>query len=301
MHNSIYQYSLYTAGFDGVRRIASCDGTYRCINTKCPYLLSYKKENKKNFQQKSKADVVCGCCGYSAIAVPCMAKKVWEFENSNVIVYHSGTHTCEAKPPLPDATLKAEQFFKNNSASKPSQFPYECLRSSLHDGKTIEEVYSEAKGLTNLKKIQNIKQKVVKEINQVGHSFDALAKIKEATDKYDPYLLWKVKDGRLDGSTIVFRTSKEKLEIAVQMQLGSQHSLEEEDCFLDAEHDRVKGMKTINLSVLHPTIKEIVTIASMECETESTETLCDFWKCLNEVCCYSIFICELILSGTMIN
>ena len=49
----------YTVGFHGVRRIASCDGTYRCINTKCPYLLSYKKENKKNFKQKSKADVVC--------------------------------------------------------------------------------------------------------------------------------------------------------------------------------------------------------------------------------------------------
>ena len=65
-----------------------------------PYLLSYLKENKKNLQQKSKADVICGCCGYSAIAVPCMAKKVWEFENSHVIVYHSGTHTCEAKPPL---------------------------------------------------------------------------------------------------------------------------------------------------------------------------------------------------------
>ena len=105
----------------------------------------------------------------------------------------------------------------------------------MHDGKTIEQVYSEAKGLTNLKKIQNIKQKVVKEINLVGHSFDALTKIKEATDKYDPYLLWKVKDGRLDGSTIVFRTSREKLEIAVQMQLGSQHSLEEEGCFFDAD------------------------------------------------------------------
>ena len=59
---------------------------------------------------------------------------------------------CEDKAPLPDATLKAEQFFKNISASKPSQFPYECLRNSWHDGKTIEEVYNEAKGLTNLKK-----------------------------------------------------------------------------------------------------------------------------------------------------
>ena len=108
------------------------------------------------------------------------------------------------------------------------------MRRSLHDGKTLEELYSEAKGLTNLK-IQNIKQKVVKEINPLGHSFDTLAKIMEATDKYDPYLLWKVKVGRLDGSTIVFRTSREKLEIAVQMQLGSQHSLEDEDCFLDAD------------------------------------------------------------------
>ncbi|XP_015760735.1 PREDICTED: uncharacterized protein LOC107339901 isoform X3 [Acropora digitifera] len=90
--------------------------------------------------------------------------------------------------------------------------------------------------------------------------------------------------GKLGGSTIVLRMSREKLEIAVQMKMGSQHLLEEENCFLDAEHDRMKGMKNINLSVLHLTIKEIVTIASMECETESTETLCDFWKCLNEVC-----------------
>ena len=141
--------------------------------------------------------------------------------------------------------------------------------------------------LTLKKKIQNIKQKVVKEINPVGHSFDALAKIKEATDKYNLYLLWKV-----GWKHNCIKTEQRKLEIAVQMKMGSQHSLEEENWFLDAEHDRMKGMKNINLSVLHLTIKEIVTIASMECETESTETLCDFWKCLNEVCCLS-FICEL--------
>ncbi|XP_074613608.1 uncharacterized protein LOC141873495 isoform X3 [Acropora palmata] len=88
--------------------------------------------------------------------------------------------------------------------------------------------------------------------------------------------------GKLGGSTIVSRMSREKLEMAAQMKMGSQHLLEEENCFLDAEHDRMKGMKNINLSVLHLTIKEIVSIASMECETESTETLCDFWKCLNE-------------------
>ena len=60
MNKSIYQYVVYiyccTVGFHfhGVRRTASCDGTYRCINTKCPYLLSYKKENKKNLSRNQR-------------------------------------------------------------------------------------------------------------------------------------------------------------------------------------------------------------------------------------------------------
>ena len=78
MHKSICQYVFYiycyTVGFHDVRRIASCNDTYGCINVKCPYLLSYRKENK-NFTQKSKADVVFGCCGYSAIAAHVLPKK----------------------------------------------------------------------------------------------------------------------------------------------------------------------------------------------------------------------------------
>ena len=62
------------------------------------------------------------------------------------------------------------------------------------------------------------------------------------------------------------------------MQRGGQHPLSEEFCFLDAEHDKDMGMKTINLSVLHPTIKEMVTIASMDSEQENTETLREFWR-----------------------
>lgn len=42
-------------------------------------------------------------------------------------------------------------------------------------------------------------------------------------------------------------------------------------------------MKTINLSIQHPVLKECVTLASLDCMTESTETLCKFWKELNSV------------------
>lgn len=155
----------------------------------------------------------------------------------------------------------------------------------LKEGKSVAEVYESAAAVANLKKIQNIKQSVVNKVNPFGHSFEALAKIKEASDMQDKFLLWKVQDGRLCESkmTVVFRSSKERVKTAVLMQRGGNHPLAEECCFLDAEHDKVIGMKTINLSVEHPTLKEMVTLASMDCESESTETLCEFWHQLNEV------------------
>jgi len=124
---------------------------------------------------------------------------------------------------------------------------------------------------------------VIEKENPAGHSFEALAKIKESSDVIDKYLLWSVKDGRVSDITAVFRSSKERLEIASQMQRGNSHPLGSEYCFLDAEHNKVKGMKTINLSVQHPVLKECVTIASMDCMMESTETLCEFWNQLNSV------------------
>ncbi|CAB4028517.1 Transposon Tf2-6 poly, partial [Paramuricea clavata] len=269
-------------GFEGRRRVTSCGGTYVCKNSRCPYLHSYGKQNDVQFKRRAEDEVVCNCCGYEAKGVMCNAKKVWEFGQDKVTVFHCGEHNCSVKERDPDIREAATTFFRNNTAAKPSQFPYQHLRGLLKEGKSVEDVYKEAKGMANLKKIQNIKQKVVEQENPVGHSFEALATIKESTDLKDKYLLWSVKDGRVADITAVFRSSEERLEIANQMQRnGSTHPLANEFCFLDAEHDKVKGLKTINLSVQHPLLKEMVTIASMDCLTESTETLSEFWKQLN--------------------
>ena len=110
-------------------------------------------------------------------------------------------------------------------------------------------------------------------------------KIKDSSDKIDKYLLWSVSDGRISQSkmTAVFRSSKERIEVISHMQRGGTHALANEYCFLEAEHDKVKGMKTINLSVQHPVLKECVTLESLDCMTESTETLCKLWRELNSV------------------
>jgi len=211
--------------FDGQRRTASCSGTYQCHNSRCPFLHSYSKANKVNFKKKGKEDITCSCCGYEATQVQCPARKVWEFHKDFVIVYHYGNHSCEAKTVDKSIRDDAAEFFRANTSAKPSQYPYERLRKMLKEGSNVSDVYQSACSMANLKDIQNIKQKVVTETNPVGHSFEALAKIKEETDKFDKYLLWKVQDGRLnDGMTVVFRSSKERIETAALMQQGGASS-----------------------------------------------------------------------------
>ncbi|XP_031574294.1 uncharacterized protein LOC116308074 [Actinia tenebrosa] len=85
------------AGFNGVRRLATCSGTHQCNNTRCPYIHSYFKPNKVNFQSQGTNHITCSCCGYKALKVDCTAKKVWEFQESYVTIYHYGKHTCVAK------------------------------------------------------------------------------------------------------------------------------------------------------------------------------------------------------------
>lgn len=174
---------------------------------------------------------------------------------------------------------------KENSSAKPSQCAYESLKATLHDIKDVKDVYEKAQGYAAYKKLQNVKQKVVESINPLGHSFDAIATIKEAADKVDKFLIFRAEDGSLSGSenTFVFRSSREKVEMMYQMQRGSGSSLAEQYCFLDAEHDRVQKMKTINLSVEHPALKDFVTLASMDCQSESTNTLSEFWSQVNSV------------------
>ena len=211
-------------------------------------------------------EVVCGCCGYEADRLKCEAKKVWEFHSDKVVIYHSGQHNCCVKEKAVDIKEAAATFFHQNTAAKPFQFPYQHLRGILKEGKSVERVYEEAKDMANLRTIQNVKQQVIEKENPVGHSFEALAKIKESTDIEDKHLLWSVKYCRVGDITAVFCTSKEGLEIAVQMRRNkSSDPLASEFCFLDAEDDKVKGMKIINLSVQHPVLKKCVTIASMDC------------------------------------
>ncbi|CAH3165209.1 unnamed protein product [Porites lobata] len=169
---------------------------------------------------------------------------------------------------------------------KPSAVPTAKLTNMIREGRPWSEVEDVAEAMLDKKKVQNIKSKVANSMHPHGHNFDAVAEIKKKTDEKDQYLVWKINNRHFNNGqqSLVFKTSREKAEICVQMDKDqSEHPLSKEFCFLDAVHSRCQGFKTLTLWVWHPTLNELVNLATMECEAESSLVIQTFWNNLNEV------------------
>lgn len=96
-----------------------------------------------------------------------------------------------------------------------------------------------------------MKAKARAELDHCGHNFDAVGKYKESVNRKleDPFLIYKVHNKALDGSkaSFVFKSSKQQLQIAYDMDRNGTNHLCEEYCHLDGNHKRCAGFKTITL------------------------------------------------------
>ena len=69
---------------------------------------------------------------------------------------------------------------------------------------------------------------------------------------------------------IVFKTSREQLQRAVEMGRDGQGHLKTEPCYVDGKHNRVTGYITISLVVHNPNLREMTKIAIMECQEKAS-------------------------------
>lgn len=81
-------------------------------------------------------------------------------------------------------------------------------------------------------------------------------------------------------SNYSFRT---QANIALSMDRHGEGILNKEYCFMDVKHNRCAGFKTFSIHVYHPLLRRVITLATMECENETTDTLTQFWMLFNEV------------------
>ena len=274
-------------GFSGKRNVQSSGGSYLRPNKDCPYEKQFGKPNSVQFIT-SGGKTRCRSCKCKGKFIPCCARKISEYpQDSNyAAIYHIGKHTCTAicKPSL-NMQRDLEEFFKTHSMVKPSTVPTAKLTTMIREGRRCSDVENAAEAMLCTNKVKNTKAKVVNSIHAYGHNFHAVVEVKKKTDDKDRYLIWKINNRHFNNGngSFVFKMSKEKAEICVQMDRHqSQHPLSKEFCFLDAVHSKCQGYKRLTLWVWHPTLNELANLATMECETSSA-IIQTFWNNLKEV------------------
>lgn len=126
----------------------------------------------------------------------------------------------------------------------------------------------------------NVKEKVKKDIEPHGHNFEAVVSCKKYCDKKDKFYIYKINNcrGNSEQPSYAFKTSSSKLDVALDMDCDGDHFMNFEFCFFDGKRKRCRGFVTLTASVYHPHLREQITLATMEAESEDQRNIKLFWN-----------------------
>ena len=133
--------------------------------------------------------------------------------------------------------------------------------------------------------VRSEKAKISWERNSDKHSLEVVGILKEAMDKEDKYLIYKINNSQLNGQPdYTFKSSAPMAQLAIDMdQEGLQYPLQGEEAYFNGCHSRCAGYKTLALFVYHTAMCRILKLAMMEAKSESTCELSIFWELFNEI------------------
>ncbi|PFX19115.1 hypothetical protein AWC38_SpisGene16499 [Stylophora pistillata] len=223
----------------GELRYADCRGSFKCINTQCPFRIQFGVANTNQFKNVSSGQEACSICGDSGEFVICRARRYVFYGKKIIQVFHCGSHTCPIA--WPEKLIKpVMEMLKKHPHLKPAEIQSAFVMSSLQTEENWKKVEKEATHLLDRKWIANQKQSVCQEIHPSGQTFEALVTFKQYCDKKDSVLIYKVNDRRTipDRPSFVFKTSEEKMKAALNMDRNGEHVLKEEFCFVDGKVKR---------------------------------------------------------------
>ena len=133
--------------------------------------------------------------------------------------------------------------------------------------------------------VRSEKAKITHKRNPDKHSLEAVGILKQATDKEDKYLIYRINNSQFNGQpNHVFKSSVPMAQLAIDMdQDGLEHPLQGEEAYFNGCYSRCTGYKTLALFVYHMAMCHILRLAVMEVKSESTHEISIFWELFNEI------------------
>ena len=264
-------------------RYADCQGSFKCTNESCPFRVEFGVVNRTKVNKDKDGTTTCGICGRKTEYVPCPGRRYVRKGKKSIKVFHWGNHTCPviSKPEKP--TTKIREMLEENPKLTPSEIQSSFIMASLRKGGDWNEVEKAANRLVDKKWIANEKENIKRETRPYGENFEAVVTFKLYCDNQDELLIHKVNDrrGNPDFPSFVFKTSKERMKIALNMDREGEHFMREEYCYFDGKVKRCRNFVTLTASTYHPILKKQIPLAIMETEKEDSENIELFWTLFN--------------------
>ena len=278
-------------GFMGERRIGTCKGSFVCKNKECPFIKTSQcnQPNKVSWRnvRGNMNFKICAICDHVAQRISCGAKKLIEYDYSSRIasVYHLGNHKCW--PQLSNRNYSAhEQPFviPHGVTGSAKQVGLRQIVRLIDDG-DMDAAEKEAEVWIDKRKMKQQMEAMNPQQGMDHNSFDAVGIVKQKTDTKDPFYIYKIGNKNLGGgSDHVFKSSRKLAEIATHMDVdGVPNLLQLENAYFDATHTRVYGFKSLGMWLLHPAMRKMLRLASMEIRSENYRDIALFLTLFNEI------------------
>ena len=274
-------------GFNGIRKIGKCAGSYVCQYNNCSFLSTEGRKNEANFKYMYKHRV-CASCGVIAEQLPCGAVKMLELSSTTGIctVYHLGDHTCNPKINRKENDEFISEQIKKFPTLTPKNLQVHCVKERIDAGDVLGAKLV-GKKLADRHRIRNLRsQLVTTDQNTDVNSLAAVATFKVACDKVDECYIYEMNDGRMNGENdFVFKTTRLSAELGLMMdqEFTPMNCLQTEDAYFDGAHSRVQGFISLGLWLYYRSMCRLIKLASMEVRSESAENIATFFKLWNRV------------------
>ena len=253
-------------------RFKDCNGSLRCPNPNCPFILKFEERNRL----KINSSRIFELCDARRETVACPARKYTAYiSEKKARSFHIGTHTCKTKfvnnrpKDLVAATISVDPKIK------PSQIKGKAILTAIQKRKSRNEVENVAKHDTDKRAISSEK---INQRQPYGEGYVAIREYELYTDEKDPILIYSLNQNEQK----VLKTSRSKMMIANEVDMDDQHHLSNEYCFFDGKVKKCKNFVTFIASFYHPMLENQLPLATMECKSEDSANIGRFWNNFNK-------------------
>ena len=170
-------------------------------------------------------------------------------ESESFTIYQIGVHKCLFKPDTNKYSSHVRDAVLRNSGLCTHGIQQAEVSQAVPTG-DIKEAWRRAMWLSYTN-ISSEKAKVAHERNQDKHCLETVGILKQATDKKDKYLIYKMNNSWFNGKPeYVFKSSTPLAWLAIDMdQDGPEHPLQGKEAYFNGCHSWCVSYKTLAFSL----------------------------------------------------